>query len=141
MKDDIDPDKLGEYTLNSEMTILSETDFEQLTKEGKVKVETLPDKFNGQPLYEVVQYIMKTYSGKYHIPGIEYWQWLLANPGKSPASLRDGNYHFFFGSTLRRPDGHWGVPSVGWESSGWNRDANWLDNDWGSFYRVVLLER
>jgi len=141
MKDDIDTDKLGEYTLNPEMTSLTEADFERLAKEGKVRVETLPDKFNGKPLYEVAQYIMKTYGAKYHIPGIEYWQWLLANPDKSPAGLMDGNYHFFFGSTLRDPDGHWCVPSVDWRGSGWFRDAGWLDSGWGSSCRVVLLER
>ncbi|HOZ37024.1 MAG TPA: hypothetical protein PLR18_04335, partial [bacterium] len=48
---------------------------------------------------------------------------------------------FFFGSTLRYLGGHWCVPSVGWRSSGWNRYANWLDDDWVSYYRVVLLER
>ena len=40
---------------------------------------------------------------------------------------------------LRNLDGHWCVPSVDWNSSGWNRNANWLDNDWDSNYRVVLL--
>lgn len=43
------------------------------------------------------------------------------------------------GVTLRNSNGHWNVPYVNWDGDKWNRNANWLDNDWNSNYRVVLL--
>ena len=130
---DIDTTKAGEYTLNPET---QELDFET----AKVFIPDLSS-FKGKELSEVAEYLVNTYGDKYYIPGLEYEQWLLANPGKSPASLRDGNYHFFFGSTLRGLDGRWCVPVVDWGSSGWYRSAYWLDDDWVSYDRVVLLER
>ena len=141
LKDDVQPDKFGDYTLSPEMGSFSDTDFEQMAKLGKVKVEKLPNEFNGKPLTEVAPYIMKTYGDKYYIPGIEYWQWLVANPDKSPEALKDGSYQFLFGSTLRNSHGRWCVPYVDWHSDEWNRYADRLDSDWNSHYRVVLLEK
>ncbi|MFA6416318.1 MAG: AAA family ATPase [Candidatus Paceibacterota bacterium] len=141
LKADTDEDKFGEYTLNPEMGSFSDADFEQMSKSGKFKTEKLPDDWNGKPLAEVASYIIKTYGDKYYLPGIEYWQWLASNPDKSPSELKDGKSQFLFGSTLRRSSGHWNVPCVRWRGSGWRRDARWLDDDWRSSYRVVLLEK
>jgi len=33
------------------------------------------------------------------------------------------------------------VPYAGLDASVWERDADWLGNDWDAGYRVVLLER
>lgn len=41
---------------------------------------------------------------------------------------------------LRDKDGNWNVPYSNWNGSKWNRNANWLTNDWNSNYRVVLLD-
>lgn len=41
--------------------------------------------------------------------------------------------------TLRDRDGNWNVPYAHWNGSEFNRNANWLSNDWNSNYRVVLL--
>lgn len=40
---------------------------------------------------------------------------------------------------LRDKDGHWNVPNVNWNGDEFNRNANWLDNDWNGNERVVLL--
>lgn len=40
---------------------------------------------------------------------------------------------------LRNANGNWNVPYANWNGSKFNRNANWLDNDWNSNYRVVLL--
>ena len=144
LKSNVDEEKFGEYTLNPEMGGFSDADFESLSKSEKFKrfkTEKLPDDWNGKPLAEVATYIMETYGDRYYLPGIEYWQWLSANPDKSPAELKDGDYQFLFGSTLRHSRGHWSVPCVSWGGSEWSRDARWLDNSWNSDYRVVLLER
>ncbi len=41
---------------------------------------------------------------------------------------------------LRDKDGNWNVPYANWNGSKWNRNANWLTNDWNGNYRVVLLD-
>ena len=43
------------------------------------------------------------------------------------------------GDKLRNSNGHWNVPYLNWTGTKWNRNANRLDNDWNSNYRVVLL--
>jgi MoxR-like ATPase len=133
MKSDTDPKKSGEYTLNPETQGL---DFEG----AKIFIPDLK-KFEGKPLAKVAQHIVSKYGDKYHIPGLEYWKWLIENPDKSPQELKDGNYHFFFGSTLRHRNGGWGVPWFGWSGGEWRRSARWVRFDWGSDCRVVLLEK
>jgi len=143
LEKDIDTTKAGEYTLNPETQTL---DFETATV-------FIPDLsvFNGQKLSEVAEHLISTYSDKYYLPGIEYWQWLCEHKnladlpaGKEFETLKTNlkdNYCFLFGSTLRNSDGHWSVPCVSWDGSKWRRDADWLDNRWSSHSRVVLLER
>jgi hypothetical protein len=136
MKSDIDPKKSGEYTLNPETQGL---DFEG----AKVFIPDLK-KFEGRPLAEVAKHLISTYADRYHIPGIEYWKWLIENPDKSPQELKDGNYHFFFGSSLRPRDGGWGVPCFYWFAGGagrWSRGARGVGDGWSPGYRVVLLEK
>ena len=41
---------------------------------------------------------------------------------------------------LRDKDGNWNVPYASWNGSKWNRNRNWLTNDWNGNYRVVLLD-
>lgn len=133
---DVDPTKRGEYTLNPETQGL---DFE------KLKTVT-PDlsALEGRPIHEVMQYVADTYGATHHIPGIEYWKWLIENPGKNPqgANIKDQSKWFFFpGSTLRDRGGHWSVPFAGWSGTKWCRYARWLTRVWDSVYRVVLLEK
>lgn len=40
---------------------------------------------------------------------------------------------------LRDRSGHWSTPNVNWNGDEFNRNANWLDNDWNGNDRVVLL--
>ena len=132
---DVDATKRGEYTLNPETQGLN---FETLRA-------FVPDlkAFNGKKVHEVMQHVIDTYSATHHVPGIEYWKWLIENPGKNPpgANLKDGKYYFFPGSVLRGKDGHWDVPYADWDGSKWNRRAYWLSGDWNGDYRVVLLEK
>lgn len=48
----------------------------------------------------------------------------------------DGATHL---SLVRNSNGHWNVPYASWNGGKWNRNGNWLDNDWNANYRVVLL--
>jgi len=135
LKDDIDVSKFGEYTLNPDMQNL---DFENIP-EAKIFIPDLTA-LNGKSLSEVAKYLIDNYADKYQIPGVEYWKWLYENPAKSPKKIQDGKYYFEFGSLVRLSDGHWGVPYVGWDGSGWRRGADWLGSGWASDDRVVLLE-
>ena len=132
---DVDATKRGEYTLNPETQGIY---FEK----AKAFVPDL-SALNGKPIHEVIQHVVDTYGDRYHIPGIEYWKWLIENPGKNPlgVNIKDGNYYFMSGSVLRGKDGRWLVPSAYWLGSEWHRSAPWLSNDWYSLYRVVLLEK
>ncbi|MFA6227269.1 MAG: hypothetical protein WC631_02245 [Candidatus Paceibacterota bacterium] len=134
-KDDTDPAKFGEYTLNPDT---QDIDFENIP-ESKIFVPDLSS-FVGKPLEEVAKHIIDTYSATHHIPGLEYWKWLIENPTKSPVKLKDGKYYFNFGSLVRYSGGYWGVPCADWGGSDWDRDARWLGNSWAAEYRVVLLE-
>jgi len=136
-KADTDSSKFGEFTLNPD----TETINWETIPQDKIKTIKLPDKFNNKPLTEAAKYIIDTYSAKYLIPGIEYWKYILENPDQAPDSLKDGNYHFFFGSILRGSAGCWFVPVARWDGSGWHRRAGWLESGWASDCRVVLLEK
>ena len=72
----------------------------------------------GKKLSEVAEYIIANYpSSKYKMPSIEYWKYVLENPDQAPPQLKDGKYHFFFGSVFRDCRGHFHVPSAFWHGS------------------------
>lgn len=133
---DTDASKFGEYTINPETAGM---DWESIPPE-KIKVLDLAP-MRGKPLPEVAEYLIQNYADRYDIPGIEYWKYIIEHPDKAPEDLKDGNYHFFFGSVLRGRGGGWVVPCALWGGSEFRRDAHWLRRDWGSRYRVVLLEK
>lgn len=132
---DTDAAKAGEYTLNPETQGL---DFETLRA-------FVPDlsALNGKPVHEVMQHVVDTYGDRYHIPGIEYWKWLIENPTKDPPNLAkdSSKYYFCPGSVLRDKDGNWSVPCADWIGTKWDRNGYWLRRDWHSLFRVVLLEK
>lgn len=66
-------------------------------------------------------------------------QYLFEHPDAVPKDWRK-YYLFFFGTSLRDRGGLWDVPYAYWDSSEWERRAYWLWLDWGSSYRVVLLD-
>ena len=108
---DTNQTEFGAYTLNPETQGL---DFENLRA-------FVPDlkAFNGKKVHEVMQHVIDTYGDTHYVPGIEYWKWLIENPGKTPTStnLKDGKYYFFPGSVLRDKDGDWNVPYARWDGS------------------------
>ena len=135
LKNDTNPTKFGEYTVNPET---------QNINLEKTRIVTLPKAeqkaLEGKQLHEVAEYIKTTYGNRYHIPGIEFWKYILENPDKAPNELKDGKYHFYFGSLIRPSDGYWNVPYASWRGSLWYRYRDRLDYSWDSDYRVVLLE-
>jgi hypothetical protein len=56
------------------------------------------------------------------------------------SSAKKGGVRKALRAILRNRDGSWNVPYANWNGSKWNRNANWLTNDWDSNYRVVLLD-
>ncbi len=128
--------EFGKYTLNPETQGL---DFES----ARVFIPNL-SAFEGKPVHEVMQHVIDTYGNQYHIPGIEYWKWLIGNPSKDAPNqtLKERiKVTFFPGSVLRGRDGYWGVPNALWNGSQWNRNEDGLANLWDRAYRVVLLEK
>lgn len=137
-KDDTDAAKFGEYTLNPDTQAI---DWETIPPE-KIHVEAMSDMV-GKKRWEVAQEIIKRYGDKYYLPGLEYYKFILENPAQAPDSLKDSNYHYFYGSLLRRSSGDWLVPCVHWfeSASVFDRSALWLVLAWNADDRVVLLEK
>ncbi|OGI61993.1 hypothetical protein A2645_01780 [Candidatus Nomurabacteria bacterium RIFCSPHIGHO2_01_FULL_39_9] len=135
MRKDVDPAKFGEYSINPETAGLN---FQE--KEPKIKILDLKE-FIGKPRSEVMKHVVDTYGSQYHIPGLEYEQYLLNNPDKVPKEMKDGNWYYFMGSTLRYRDGIAYVPCMRWDGDELYRDAPWLKNAWYSYVRVLLLEK
>jgi len=137
LKSDIDPSKFGEYTLNPECLGL---DF----KTAKIKVLDIQKEIKTNKLTDIAsigKYIIDTYSKDYIIPDISFWQWMIEKGANAPTELLDGNYHFCFGSILRNSGGDARVPCASWHGAEFFRGAVRLGFDWGSHFRVALLER
>jgi len=131
-----DEKKFGTYTLNPETFA---GDFEK----AKVFIPDL-SAMEGKKLHKVFQHVVDTYGDKYHIPGIEYWKWMVQNPDKIDQiepRLKDGNWYYFPGSSLCDSHGGWSVPCADWRGGGFHRDASWLEGGWRSDGRVLLLEK
>ena len=137
---DIDASKFGEFTINPDTVGIK---WETIPPE-KIKVFAFED-FRGKKRWELAKYITTQWPDrdKYHIPGIEYWKYIFENPDKAPDSLKDGNWHFLFGSVFRGSNGRWNVPLAIWvgSASKFERSGHWLTLDWTSDDRVVLLEK
>ena len=141
------PTKAGEIYLSSETT-----DFEN----AKVFIPEIPDDIKSQGVGKVMEYIIKTYEGKYIIPDIKYYKH-LAELGDQynketdetkkrellkliPEQLRDGNWYYFPKSAFVFMSGCWCCFDLGWDGGLFDRFARRLDRGWDSSYRVVLLE-
>jgi hypothetical protein len=131
-----DSSKFGEYTINPETAGMNHKE-----KEPKVKIlnEELKQ-FIGEPRSEVIKFVVENY-GADKILGLEYEKYLLENPDKVPEDLKDGNWYYFMGSTLRDQNGNADVPCVNWLGSKLSRDARTLSDQWSECDRVLLLEK
>jgi len=143
IKDNSVKDKFGEYTINPEM---QDVDIEHISPE-KIKIFPLSE-FVGKQLYEVAKHIIDTYGSTHHIPGLEFWKWVLEEYENAPdevkvkyKEMKDGNQHHFLGSIVRDQEGHARVPNAGWNGLEWDRSARWLGNNWNSNDRIVLFEK
>lgn len=122
LRKDVDSSKFGEYISKN-------------TSSFKVKTIKLPDKLLYKSFDEIGTYLNKTYPGQ--LAGLDVMEHIWNNKDQYP-DLKDGNYHFFFGSLFRYSDGRWRVPFV--NGAGLDRDGYWLGHAWVSRYRVVLVE-
>jgi len=130
------PSLFGQYTINQETAKMNYKE-----KEPKIKIlDKELKQFIGKPRSEVIKFVVENY-GADKIPGIEYEKYLIENPDKVSQELKDGNWYYFMGSTLRGQHGVSSIPCVYWDgSSELSRDAFWLDRKWSENDRVLLLE-
>lgn len=99
-------------------------------KKLTIKTISLPQ-FQGKTIQKVCNYVKKEYPNQLPLDGVDFYD---------NECLKDGNYHFFFGSVFRDSDGDWYVPCVQWGGSSFSRNGFWLDHDWLSSSRLVFLE-
>lgn len=99
-------------------------------KKIKIKSIALP-RFVGKTQQKVYDYVKKEYPNQLPYDGVDFYD---------NECLKDGNYHFFFGSVFRYDDGLWDVPCVRWNGSRFDRDGAWLGGGWSAGCRVVVLE-
>lgn len=98
----------------------------------KIKIKTIElSQFVGKPIQELYDYVKKEYPNQLPFDGIDFYD---------NENLKDGNYHFFFGSVFRLDDGYWNVPYVQWDGSSFSRYGFWLVRGWVASCRVVILD-
>lgn len=139
LKKDIDPTKFGEYTLNPECLNL---DLDQI--KDKIVVKDIQQEIEDSNLTSVAEigtYVINKYSKDYVIPDLSFWQWMIQKYANAPEELKDGNFHYCFGSILRRSDGYIAVPMVVWRNSEFLGNADIIGHSWIDHCRVVLIER
>ncbi len=129
------PPLFGQYTMNPETTGINYKE-----KNLKIKIADMKE-LAGSSRSEVAKAVVGQYGTEYHIPGLEYEKYLLDNPDKVPAELKDGNWYYFFGSTLRARFGGSDLPYVSFDDGKLNRHARWLDGKWNFNDHVILLEK
>jgi len=132
---DINPKKVGQYTVNPEVPDDFSSKRIHVLSGGEI------DFFVGRPLFEVAVFVAVRYGDTYIIPDVKYWQWVRQNPNLAPDILKDGNWSHFFGSLICGLVGDWRVPFVYRVGSRFGRNGRWLGSQWRSIDRVVLLEK
>lgn len=103
----------------------------------KYKILELPEMV-GKTVGEVQEYVKKEYPNK--LTTEKDSEYLLENPDKVPSEMKDGNWYYFMGSSLRYQVGNSFVPCVYWDGSKLRRSALWLGTEWSGSGRVVLLD-
>lgn len=97
---------------------------------NKIQIKTIElPQFIGKPIQDVYDYVKKTYPEQVAQDGVDFYD---------NEVLKDGNYHFFFGSVFRSSDGDWNVPYVQWNGGSFDRRGDGLGRDWDGRCRVVL---
>lgn len=103
-----------------------------ITMKEKIKIKSIAlPQFEGKTRREVYDYVKKEYPNQLPSDGVDFYD---------NECLKDGDYHFFFGSVFRSGGGDWSVPYVQWDGSEFYRDGSWLGSDWDADSRVVILD-
>ena len=135
-----DPSKFGEYSMNPDRTGVNYVEKKE-TPKIKILNQELKQ-FIGKPRSEAIKFVVENYGDKFRLPDLEDEQYLLSLPvDKVPAELKDGNYFYFMGSTLRGQGGRAVVPCVDWDGKKLGRSARTLSDEWNESDRVLLLEK
>ncbi len=140
--------KAGELYLTSESV-----DFET----AKLFTPEIPEKISINGVGAVMKYIKETYKETHILPDLKYYQYILQlgdrkvaeqDPVKKkalldqiPEQLRGEDHHYFPGSLFVDAEGGWVSPNLRWNSVGFVRNADRIENRWYSNYQVVLFER
>ena len=140
-----DPSKFGEYSMNPDRKgteYIEKKEMPKIAKDLNKINEELQQKFNGKPRSEVLKYVVDTYGDKYRLPDMEDQEYIFSlPPDKVSEALKDGNWHYFVGSTLRGQNGDAEAPALRWDDERLDRAALWLGGRWYSHDRIVLLEK
>lgn len=128
----------GEYTVDQ--SILNES-FESIPLE-KISVIDCREMI-GRPIKEVAEYIIAEYGDTHYIPGVEYWEHITKeNPvGEVANTWKDGNTHYFLGSTLRDKDGSLSVFDTVWYATSFGQLAMKASVSWDKRSRVTLIKK
>jgi len=134
--EDVDPDKFGEYTLNSGTSAI---------QWGTIPVEKFKvidfKEMIGRPLFEVAHKIVALYGGSHEFPGVECQKYFIEHPDPSFDVLKPGLRYFFLGSIIRNRYGHATIPNSSWDGGRLRCDGYGLCLSWTADIRVVLVEK
>jgi hypothetical protein len=137
---DIEPKKFGERTINPETQYLNFAETEVFIPDLKDFLSTKEP--NYAKVYEVIEYVIKTYGNDYYIPGIEYVEWFLGDQNENPEALDGTHANRCFGSAVRNFDGRWTVPEFFWRKEHiWDGDYSEIKGSWMPRDRVILLKK
>lgn len=134
--EDIDPEKFGEYTLNSATMPI---------RWGIIPVEKFVvlafEEWVGSPLSDVVKQAIGLYGETHHIPGVECQEYFIKNLDRGFDILRASHCYFFAGSVIRNRYGYATVPNSSWEGGLLRCDGRALSQNWTAVSRIVLAEK
>jgi len=125
----------GQYTVNPETFAMN---FEE--KKPKVQIADMRE-FVGRANSEVIKAVVDKYSKTHHIPGIEYYKYLLENPDKIPAEMDNSKFYYFMGSVICDEDGSYAIPCVRGGHEQLDPDEGPLGWTWRKRDRVLLFEK
>jgi hypothetical protein len=144
----INHERVGEYTLNPdtvniawESVLESDVHIIDLDSEDFNMPAIIAGRTSSQrtPGY-AAEDISARYGDSYHIPGIEYWKYIIENPDKAPNSLKNGKTYCFVGSILRSAKSP-RIPCIRFDGTSFSKTYLYLDQSLGLGINAVLIEK